>query len=229
MESIDVRLISADTAVSLGDDMFLIDGSGGNINLTLPNMTGLGEGKIYFFKRTDQIGDKIVTITPTATTIDGVSNLILGIKQDVTLIFESGIWKISEQVGMRTPFWVHINKTHTDFQAPATTNDIEIFILPTGWIMQGVVIKQSVQFAGGLIITYTLSVGIAGNLTKYASAFLVSTAPSNTNFQVSQNFFVENFGAGTSVRSQAVSTGANLDQSTQGDVDFYLLISQVIH
>jgi hypothetical protein len=124
-------------------------------------------------------------------------------------------------------YWIKITKTHIDFQAAALSKDIEIFSMPAGGMIHGVVMKHSTQFAGGLIQNYTLSVGIQGNLTKYASPFLVSTSPNNTNFQVSQTFFSENWGDVTSIRAQAISTGANLDASTQGDVEFFLLISQI--
>lgn len=123
------------------------------------------------------------------------------------------------------PVWIKISKSHTDFQTAGLTNDIEIYSMPAGCVIHGVNIKSTVQFAGTLITSYTLSVGIAGNLDKYASAFSVLTPVSDTNFQLSQNFFLENFGSSTSIRAQAISVGGLLNDSTQGEVDFYLLLS----
>jgi len=126
-----------------------------------------------------------------------------------------------------TNYWIEIMVPHTDLQAPSLTNDIEIFSLPAGGIILGASIKPSTQFAGPGILTYTGSIGIAGTLNKYALAFPLETAVSDTNFQLTQNFYMENWGTVTSVRLAAISTGANLDQSTGGEVCINLLIGQI--
>lgn len=219
--------INSDTNASLGYDTYLIDATNNDVNLTLPDMTGMGAGKDYYIIRTDSIIAKTVTITATGTTINGSASITLSIKQNITLTYFDGIWNYTQQLGIQPPSWIKIVKSHTDFQAASLSNDIEIFSMPAGGMIHGVVTKQSVQFSGTGIVTYTLSVGIAGNLTKYAVPFAVDTAPSNTNFQQTGTYYCENWGAVTSVRSQAISTGANLDQSTAGTVSFFLLISQV--
>jgi len=124
------------------------------------------------------------------------------------------------------PIWLKMTKAHTDLQAAALTNDIEILSLPAGAVIHAVRIKQSTAFAGTLISAYTLSVGIVGTLNKYASAFDVFQAVADTTFQVSSTVGSENYGAATSIRLAATSVGANLDQSTAGAVDVWILTSQ---
>lgn len=126
-------------------------------------------------------------------------------------------------VPVTTPSVTKYTVSHTALQAAATSNDIALFSLPAGGVIQEVKIKHSVIFAGTGITDYKLSVGIVGNLTKYASAFDVDTAVSGTNFQLSGTLGSENHGAATSIRLAATSAGANLDQSTGGTVDVWVL------
>ena len=131
-------------------------------------------------------------------------------------------------VPVATPSWTKYTVTHTALQTAGTSNDIELFSLVAGGIVHAIKIKHSVAFGGGAIASYTISVGIAGNLTKYASPFDVFSAPSNTNFQLSSTVGSENHGAATSIRIAAVSTGANLNASTAGSVDVWALTSVAV-
>jgi len=126
-----------------------------------------------------------------------------------------------------TEIAIKVIKIYSDFSVASLSKDIEIFLLPEGYMVRGVVIKHDVKFQGTGISTYTISVGIAGNLIKYASPFLVSTNVGDTNFQTSQDFFMEDWGNVTSVRAEAVSAGANLNQATAGSVEFYILLTKV--
>lgn len=123
--------------------------------------------------------------------------------------------------------WIKITKSYSDFSTAGLTNDIEIYSLPAKSVIQGCIIKHSTLFSGGAIATYTASVGINGNLVKYAAAFNVFQAVSNTTFGLGTSIAptVENFGAATSIRGAVVSTVGLLNAATQGSVDFYLLVS----
>jgi len=129
---------------------------------------------------------------------------------------------------IRVPKWVKFTKTHTNFQAAALTNSIELFSLPAGAIIHAVKIKHSVAFAGGAIASYTVEVGIAGTLAKYASAFDVFQAVSGTAFFITGIIGSEDHGAATSIKATATSTVANLDQSTAGSVDVWVLLSVAV-
>ena len=122
------------------------------------------------------------------------------------------------------PRWIKISKTHTDFQTTGLTFDLQLYSLQAGHIITGVKIEHSTAFAGTSVTAYTLSVGLTGDLTKYASAFDVFQAVGDTIFQLSNNFFIENNGSVVSIRAQAIAVGANLDQSTAGAVDIYVQV-----
>jgi len=124
--------------------------------------------------------------------------------------------------------WIKITKTFADFSAAATNNDIEIYSLPARAMIQSAIIKHTASFTGGAIATYTLSLGLVADFTRYIDPFDVFQAAGNTVFGYSPSFkekTPENFGAATSIRMQAVSTGANLNAAGAGSVDIYLLIT----
>lgn len=124
-----------------------------------------------------------------------------------------------------TPVWTKYTISHTSLQAGATSNDIELVNLPQKTMIHQVVLKHSTAFAGTSITAYTVSVGIASNFTKYTSAFDVFQSVSNTARSITQSEDVESFTGATSIRIQAISTGANLSASTAGSVDVWVLSS----
>lgn len=128
-----------------------------------------------------------------------------------------------------TPQWIKITKSYSDFSAAALTNNIEIYSLPAKGVIHAAVIRPTQSFTGGIISAYTISVGINGNLTKYAAALNVFQAVTNTVFGLGVNMapVVENFGDTTSVRAAAIAIGANLDAAAQGSVDIFLLVSKL--
>ena len=118
--------------------------------------------------------------------------------------------------------------THTQLQAGATTNDIEFYSLPAKGFFQGFIPKVSVAFAGTGITAYTLSLGIAGELDRYTSAFNAMAAVADTTFlNAGPLFEARNFGAVASLRIAAISTGANLSASTAGTVLIYGLVAKI--
>jgi hypothetical protein len=126
------------------------------------------------------------------------------------------------------PVWVKVGNalSHVAFQTAAATISLPLFNLAPAGVIHAVKIKHSAAFVGGAIATYTMSVGIAGTLAKYATAFDVFQAPSNTAFQMSSVLGSENNGANTSILVTAVCTGANLSASTGGVVDIWALLSK---
>jgi len=120
--------------------------------------------------------------------------------------------------------WTKYTRTYTQLAAAALTNDIQLVSLPARSVLLGVVVKHSVQFTGAFG-DYAVSVGIVGDLDKYASAFSVAQVVSNTALMSAGGLFIENAGAATSVRLAATSTVANLNTATTGSVDVWLLTS----
>lgn len=123
--------------------------------------------------------------------------------------------------------WHKYTVTYTQLSAAALVNDIELFSLPAGALIHNVVIKPQTSFLGGLISAYTLSVGIATNLVKYAAAFNSFNAPDNTVAQLSTVQGVENFSTATSIRVTAVSVTGLLSTATQGSADIWVLVSRL--
>lgn len=127
-------------------------------------------------------------------------------------------------VSSRVPRWVKVTLAHTAFQAAATTAQANLYSLPAGWVVLATKVKHSVAFGGTGILSYTVSVGSVGTPAKYAGAFSVFGAVTATNQQVAALAGAESHTGATQLVAQAVSTGANLDQSTGGSVDIWLLV-----
>lgn len=121
--------------------------------------------------------------------------------------------------------WTKYTKAYTDLATAGLTNDIELFQLDAKQMIHQVVIKQSTPFAGGLIATYTLSVGIVGNLVKYGAAFDVKQAAGATVFGANILQGVENFSTATSIRLAGISIVGLLNAATAGAVDVWVLKS----
>jgi len=120
--------------------------------------------------------------------------------------------------------WHKYTFNYTDFATAAMTNQLAVVSVPARGILEIFLVKHSTAFAGTGITGYTVSLGPSSNPTAYVTNFDVTTAPSNTSatgFQYSSIFDVTNFGGWTIVVT-ANSTGANLDQATQGSVDIWL-------
>lgn len=132
------------------------------------------------------------------------------------------------QAALVTPIWRKYTVTKTQLAAAATTNNITLFTLPAGGIIEAVKIKHSASFTGGSISAYTISVGITGTLAKYAAAYDVFAAPSATAMQLSTTVGTESHTAATAIKVAATSTGANLSAATAGSVDIWVKVSQAV-
>jgi hypothetical protein len=130
-------------------------------------------------------------------------------------------------VGTQYPGWVKITKTYTDLSAAATSNDIELYSLPAKASILAGIIKHTVQFSGGSISGYNVSVGVSGSSVDILNTTIVSAAVADTTFTKSSFFGPKmyDFGAAKSIRLFATSTDDDLDAATAGSVDVYLLVS----
>ncbi|MHB8674548.1 MAG: hypothetical protein ACYDAK_12850 [Candidatus Limnocylindrales bacterium] len=107
----------------------------------------------------------------------------------------------------------------------AMTLSINLFQLVAAGVLTRIKLKHSTSFQGGLISAMTASVGIAGDLARYSSAFDVFQAPGNTILELSSGAWCENQGAPTQVLLTLTATGANLNALTQGQLDVWALVS----
>lgn len=134
---------------------------------------------------------------------------------------------MSYEPQLTVPRWVKVTKTFTDFSTAGLTNDIEIFSLPAKSIIISAQLVPTTAFTGGLIATYTVSVGKAGALTKYAIATDVFTGFPLPSISGISPLGIESTSGATSIRAQAISTVGNLNAATTGSIDIYLLISNL--
>lgn len=128
-----------------------------------------------------------------------------------------------------SPYWQKFTVPYTLFNGVAgLTSAQTLFTLPAKNIIHAVTIRPTASFTGGSISAFTLSVGIAGNATKYASAFDCFQAPGNTVFQTSSVMGMENAGAGTIIQVNATATGANLNTLGAGSAEIEALVSALL-
>jgi hypothetical protein len=121
---------------------------------------------------------------------------------------------------------IKVTKGYADFTAAGTTINIEALNLYPAGILHGIKVKHSVIFAGSGLSTCTLSLGIAGNLTKFTTAFSLASAVSSTNYQLTQLFASEDHVSSTSIRAAMTVAGLDLNQLTGGSVDIWLYYSK---
>jgi hypothetical protein len=122
-----------------------------------------------------------------------------------------------------TPHWIEFIYTHTQFQAAALESYVSIGSLD-GVLIHAVRVKHSIAFAGTGITTYKISCGISTSKEKFAEKFDVLSAVGTTNYLINSMLYREV----NSLRVYAYSTGANLDQSTAGQVSVAILFSKSI-
>jgi hypothetical protein len=122
--------------------------------------------------------------------------------------------------------WTKYTKTFADLAAAAASNDIQILSLPAGGVILGIIVRHTAEFQAPGLMTYVLSVGVAGNATKYTAGLSVNVAPDATThkgfYPNATTTGVESFTGATSIRLFATSTGADLDDATQGSVDIWV-------
>jgi hypothetical protein len=124
------------------------------------------------------------------------------------------------------PTWILFTVTHTQLQAAALANDIELWSMPARGCIHHVMFEPTIIFAGTGITDYKIGLGINGNLSKYHSFIDEDTAVSATNFDSAGLFSAESTSGVTSVRVAAMSLGANLNQSTSGALNIAILASK---
>lgn len=96
MASIIFATITSNTTATLDYAGYLIDASTGQVTLTIPDMTGYGDGGNFILVRTDLNQNVNVVITPTNTTINGAPYLLLPIRTAYTIDYSNSVWTVAE-------------------------------------------------------------------------------------------------------------------------------------
>ena len=121
--------------------------------------------------------------------------------------------------------WTKYTFTHTQLQAAALTNTVEIASLPAKTIIESVLVKHSTLFTGTSITDYKVTVGITGELDRYVGSVDVDVAVSDSAFAFVNLAEMPSFSSATSLKLTATSVGANLSSSIAGSVDVWVKTS----
>ena len=169
--------------------------------------------------------------TPSADVVpiaDGAGKLVAGWGGGpTTLATLDGAGAVVEDPNAKAPKWTLFTVAESAFTAAATTESIELFVLPARGVIHKVVLKHTTAFAGGVLTAYTLSVGITGMETKYSAAFDVFQATGDTVFSFDELADIEHFASTTSIKLTAVSTTDDVIAATAGSCDIWVLASEL--
>jgi len=122
------------------------------------------------------------------------------------------------------PFiWQSYTIAHTDVQDPSGSKLVKLFDLSSGGFIHNAFIKHSQNFTGGSIAGVTISIGTSALPQTIASPLDVFQAVGPKQTTINFEHFSES--GATGIYIQALSTGANLSDLTQGSVVIRVLIS----
>ncbi|MDH3834678.1 MAG: hypothetical protein OES34_11060 [Nitrosopumilus sp.] len=167
-------------------------------------------------------------LTPRGNTRDDFYQLLRNIAPTSEVTDGATLTVANDQLAcdLSVPRWQKFEVLATDFTAGGTTEDVALFTLPAGGVIHAVRLKHSVAFAGGSIAGYTLSVGVAGDLDKFAVAFDVFQPVAGTTDSLQELVSGETHAVGgIVVRVAAVSSGADLVAGNIGTCNIWVLYS----
>ena len=130
----------------------------------------------------------------------------------------------SELLGIRR---FKVSKDFVDFSGASFEKNIEIFVLPIGFELSKMTVKQEESWAGTGITDVEIEVGITGEFDRYADPFNIFQAVGNKIFSHNSLNKLEDFGVTTSIKANVRSVGADLDQLTAGTIDFFIYIERI--
>lgn len=138
-------------------------------------------------------------------------------------------WNILRDAGVTVEtngsVWTKYTVAHTALQTAGLTNNITLLTLGIKEVIQAIVVKHSIAFAGTSITAYEVGVGIATDLSKYAGPYDVFQAVADGTKLSSNTMDLESFTGTTAIKISATSVGGNLSASTAGSVDIWVLKS----
>ena len=119
--------------------------------------------------------------------------------------------------------WVKVSKSYSDFSTDDTTNTLAMFTIPALSVLEGILIRHSIAFAGGTVSTVSVSI-VAGDQT-YADLAIEGNPPATANAGGVLNTGTLSFVSPIVVSAVIVSVDGDLDQLTQGQLDVYYKVS----
>lgn len=119
---------------------------------------------------------------------------------------------------------------YSDFEAAATTDTVEVYVVPSGsrYEIEDVKLERITDFSGGSISAYTISVGVSGAATKFMGAKDVFTGAKATDATAFGGGATrEDLAGGTSIIATATSTSANLSTASAGKCQVWLKVGAI--
>ena len=114
--------------------------------------------------------------------------------------------------------WKSVTFDYTDFQTAATTNTITVYTLVDGEEFEAAIEDPTAdEFDGTGITAVTMSLGLTAEPEKYTPDFDIKQ---EVDYSYESNFSNEMFSTSTAIIATIKSTGANLDQLTDGIITF---------
>lgn len=120
------------------------------------------------------------------------------------------------------PRWIKISKQYTDFIVAGLTATSTVYQPKANEVVLMTRMQPQTPFTGGLIASYTISLGQASAVDVLAASS-VFTVP--TNAFGSTPIIAASLATPAPIIATAISTVGNLSAATQGQVDIYLLVS----
>lgn len=123
------------------------------------------------------------------------------------------------------PSWKRFSVNYADFSAGALTESITLCTIEAKEFIHDARIVPTTDFSGGAIATYTLSIGITGDLTKWRGNRSVFTGNTTGTLAEGASGGLGSYTTTTDVKVTAITTVGNLNVATQGEAYIYLLTS----
>lgn len=127
-----------------------------------------------------------------------------------------------------TPAWFRIGSyTFEDFSTGSDSNSMGVYVIPPKGVIHGFALTPTEQFAGPLLTSYAIQIGLLGDTARYQSPVdLLNTVPGN-GVQILTPPLLDqvNHVATSAIYLTALSQGALLDEATAGAFYVDVLIS----
>ena len=123
---------------------------------------------------------------------------------------------------IRYPSWIKYTVGYASLQTAALTNSATIFTLPAKGVIQAAHADVDTAFAGTAIVTLGVTLGDAGNNSRYLASFTVLSTGLLTP---SSGIWVPSMSGTTTIKVYATAVGANLSALSVGSLSVYVFWS----
>ena len=126
--------------------------------------------------------------------------------------------------------WFRVGQyTFEDFSTGSDSNSLGVYVIPPKGVIHGLILTPTEQFAGPLLTSYAIQIGILGDTARYQSPVdLLNTVPGNGVQIVTPPLLDQiNHVATSALYITALSQGTLLDEATAGAfyVDVYISVT----